>query len=141
MKVLVAAVAEHAWVERGCLSICRTFDSITADKFPYKAPRLSIGLRLIIRRSEAGEHKLNISLADSDGKRVMNTDMKMNINVPEESVPEASFSFALNGQNIVFEKPGDYVVDIVVDNRVEASIPIYVREKKLDWNDKEKTTG
>ncbi|MFH1857057.1 MAG: hypothetical protein ABH836_07555 [Candidatus Omnitrophota bacterium] len=130
MRVLIAAVAEHAWVEKGCLSICRTFDSINADKFPYKIPRLSIGLRVIIRRSEAGEHNLNITLADSDGKKIMNTNMKMNVKVPEESVSESSFSFALNGQNVIFPKQGDYVVDIVVDNRLEASIPIYVREKK-----------
>ena len=45
-------------------------------------------------------------------------------------MPEASFSFALNGQNITFQKPGDYVVNILVDSRVEANIPLYVRENK-----------
>jgi hypothetical protein len=126
MKVLVAAVCEHAWVENGCLSICKTFDSINADKFPYVLPRISVALRLLIRRSEVGEHRLNISLADSDGKKLMNSDLNISFQLPQASVPEASFSFALNGQNISFPKPGDYVVDILIDARVEASIPIYV---------------
>ncbi len=130
MKVLVAVVADHAWVENGCLSLCRTFDSINADKFPHVLPRMSVALRLLISRSEAGEHKLNISLADSDGKKLMNSGLNINFQPPVGSVPEASFSFALNGQNIAFPKPGDYVVDILIDGRVEASIPIYVREAK-----------
>lgn len=130
MKVLVAVVAEHAWVENGCLSLCKTFDSINADKFPYVLPRMSVALRLLIRRSEVGEHKLNITLADSDGKKLMSSDLNINFQPPQGSVPEASFSFALNGQNIAFPKVGDYVVDILIDGRVEASIPIYVREVK-----------
>lgn len=130
MKPLVTVVAEHAWVESGCLNVCRTFDTITTSKFPYKMPRLSIALRLLVRRSEAGEHKLNISLADADGKKLMNANVNMNVQVPPESVPETSTSFVLNGQSVVFPKPGDYVVDIVIDGRVDSSIPIYVREKK-----------
>lgn len=129
MKMLVAAVAEHAWVESGCLSICRAFDTITASSFPYTFPRLSIALRLLVRRAEVGEHKLTVMLADEDGKKLLKADIKMNVQQPQKSVPESSFSFALNGQSIVFPKPGDYVVDILVDNRAEASIPIYVRKK------------
>ncbi len=127
MKVLVAAVTDHAWVESGCLSFCRAFDTINASKFPYQMARLSIALRVLIRRSESGEHKLRISLADSDGKRLLNADLNINFQPPQESVPETSFSFALNGQNIVFQKAGDYVVDIVVDGDVKASVPLYVR--------------
>ena len=132
MKVLVAAVADHAWVENGCLSLCRTFDSINADKFPYVMPRMSVALRLLINRLEIGEHNLGISLTDADGQKLMNSEIKMGFQLPQGSVPEASFSFALNGQNVTFQKPGDYVVNILVDGRVEASIPLYVRENKGD---------
>jgi hypothetical protein len=130
MKVLVAAVADHAWVENGCLTLCRAFDSINVDKFPYVIPRMSVALRLLINRLEAGDHKLNISLTDADGQKLMNSDIKINFQLPQSLVPEASFSFALNGQNVAFQKPGDYVVNILVDGRVEASIPLYVREAK-----------
>ncbi len=134
MKVLVAAVADHAWVENGCLSLCRTFDSINVDKFPYVLTRMSVALRLLINRAEAGEHKLSISLADADGLKLMNSEININFHPPQGSVPEASFSFALNGQNFTFQKPGDYVFNVLIDGRVEASIPLYVREAKR--NDK-----
>jgi len=132
MKVLVAVVAEHAWVENGCLSLARAFDSIGSDKFPHVLPRMSVALRVLISRAEAGEHKLNISLVDSDGKKLMNSDININFQPPEGSVPEASFSFALNGQNVTFPTAGDYVVNILIDGRIEAGIPIYVREKKQE---------
>ena len=53
MKVLIAAVADHAWVENGCLTLCRAFDSINVDKFPYAIPRMSVALRLLINRGSA----------------------------------------------------------------------------------------
>jgi hypothetical protein len=134
MKVLVAAVADHAWVENGCLSLCRAFDSINVDKFPYVIPRMSVALRLLINRLEVGEHKLNISLTDADGQKLMNSDIKINFQFPQSMVPEASFSFALNGQNVAFQKPGDYVVNILIDGRVEGSLPLYVREAKAGGN-------
>lgn len=134
MKVLVAVVAEHAWVENNCLSLCRAFDSITADKFPYVLPRMSVALRLLIRRSEAGMHKLNVLLADSDGKKILSGDLNINFQPPQGSVTEASFSFVLNGQNVAFPKGGDYVVDIIIDGRAEASIPIYIRENRPSEN-------
>ncbi len=130
MKVLIAAVADHAWVENGCLSLCRAFDSISVDKFPYLLARMSVALRLLINRLEAGEHKLGISLTDADGHKLMNSDIKINFQFPEGAVSDTSFSFALNGQNVTFQKPGDYVINILVDARIEASVPLYVRESK-----------
>jgi hypothetical protein len=131
MKILVAVVCEHSWVEDGCLSVSRAFDTISAVSFPYSIPRLSVALRLLLRRTEAGEHRLNISLSDADGKKLMNADLSITMQQAEGSVSESSFSFALNGQNVVFTKAGDYVVDIVIDGKVEASIPLYVKEKQI----------
>ncbi|MDD5116596.1 MAG: hypothetical protein PHW98_05995 [Candidatus Omnitrophica bacterium] len=140
MKVLISAIADHAWVENGCLSLCRAFDSINAGKFPYVLPRISVALRLLVNRLEAGEHGLVIALTDADGKRLMNSDIKANFQFPPGAVSETSFSFALNGQNVSFQKPGDYVVNILIDGKIEASVPLYVREAglkgKLDIPDK-----
>ena len=130
MKVLIAAVSEHAWVENGCLSICRIFDGVSANKFPYTLPRMSIALRLLIGRSEIGEHKINIALVDPEGKKLMNSDININFQPPQNSAPESSSSFALNGQNIIFSKPGDYVVNVLVDGKIQSSVPLYVRENK-----------
>jgi len=129
MKMLVSCLCDHAWVENGCLSIVRTFDSIKVPKFPHSHPRLSIALRMLFRRTEAGLHKMSIVLINEDGKKIINADLNMDVKIPDESLQETSFSFALNAQNVVFPKSGDYAIDIIVDGRVEASIPLYLRDK------------
>ncbi len=128
MRITVAAICEHAWVEQGCLSIAKIFDTVVAKQFPHVVPRLSIAVRILFRRAEAGAHKLNVMLSDADGKKLMNANMDMTIQVPQASTQEGSYSFSLNGQNISFPQAGDYVVDIVIDGRVEASIPVYVKQ-------------
>ena len=130
MKVIVAAVADHAWVESGCLSIIRAFDTISADQFPYVLPRISIALRVLVGRSEAGVHKLDVSLVDPEGNKLMYTDVNINAQFSKESVLESSVSFAFNGQNILFPKRGDYQVNVRIDGEIADSIPLYVVERK-----------
>lgn len=129
MKVIVAAVADHAWVENGCLSIIRAFDTISADQFPYVLPRISIALRLLVGRSEIGAHKIDVSLVDSEGNKLMYTDLNINAQFSEGSVLESSVSFAFNGQNILFAKKGDYQVNVRIDGEISDSIPLYVVER------------
>jgi hypothetical protein len=128
MKVIIAAVCDHAWVENGCLSLFRAFDNVNAAGFPFTLSRMSVALRILIPRSESGMHKKGIILFDSDGKKLMNSDIDINFQPPQGDIPEAAFSFALNGQNIVFAKPGGYSVEVLVDGKPEAGVPFYVRQ-------------
>lgn len=130
MRVVIAAIADHAWVENGCLSVFRTFDSINAGSFPFNLSRISVALRLLIGTAECGGHKLEIILADPEKRKLMNSLVNINFRSPKDSLPEAAFSFALNGQNIIFPNAGDYTVEILIDGKVESSIPLYVRENK-----------
>ena len=44
--------------------------------------------------------------------------------------PDASFvarNFLINIQQLKFEKPGQYAIDIAVDGRQESSIPLQVK--------------
>ncbi len=130
MRVVIAAIADHAWVENGCLSVFRTFDSINARSFPFTLSRISVALRLLIGKEEYGEHKLEIILADPEGRKLMNSLVNINFHSPKDYLSEAAFSFALNGQNIIFPNAGDYSVGILIDGKIEASLPLYVRENK-----------
>ncbi|MBP9855604.1 MAG: hypothetical protein KBD53_12115 [Candidatus Omnitrophica bacterium] len=130
MKLIIAAVADHAWVENGCLTICRTFDTINAPEFPYKIPRISIGVRILVGRSEYGAHALTILLRDAEGNKLINAKTDINVLPPPNDLPETSFSIAVNGQNIEFKHTGDYQVVILTDDVEMANIPIYVRTMK-----------
>ena len=79
---------------------------------------------------ENGCLSLTIVLQDTDGKKLMNSDINIDFQPPQGALPEAAFSFALNGQNVIFSKPGDYGVEILIDGKLEAGLPLYVRETK-----------
>ena len=96
--------------------------------FPLNVPRISIGVRLLIGRSEVGEHNLNLCIQNPDGQKIMNADAKVNVPEPKTDIPEASFSFALNGQNAKFEQPGDYQMVITIDGEIQSTTPLYVRK-------------
>ena len=85
MKILVAAIADHAWVENSCLSLFRTIDMVNAQKFPYTLPRISVALRLVFNRSEAGIHKMNIS-----GNAVMRSNRIFSMSYKPEVKPAGS---------------------------------------------------
>ena len=130
MKVLIVAVCDHCWVENGCLSLFRAFDSVNAAAFPFTLSRISVALRILIGRSEYGPHRLTIVLQDPDGKKLMNSDINIDFQPPQGAFPEAAFSFAMNGQNVIFPKAGDYGVEILIDGKLESGVPLYVRERK-----------
>jgi hypothetical protein len=132
MQLVIAAISDHAWVEKGCLSICRTIDTIVVSKFPHIQSRLSIALRGLYRRSETGIHKIKIILMDEDGKAIMSTNGEINLHPPKDAIIESSFAFVLNGQNIKFSKPGTYSVDFLIDGNVKASLSLYVRKKQKE---------
>jgi len=130
MRVIISAVCDHAWVENGCLSLFRAFDSINVGSFPFTLSRISVALRVLVGRAEHGRHVLSIVMSDSEGKRLMNNDINVDLKPTAESLPEAAFSFSLNGQNVVFDKPGEYKVEILIDGRIESAVPLYVVKHK-----------
>ena len=94
-------------------------------------------LRIVFKRVEEGEHKLRINFVDEDGKFVMpSIELPFEVNVP----PGDSFlyrNFILNIQRLKFENFGQHAIDIAIDGRQEASIPLEVKQVP----DKENTAG
>jgi len=54
-------------------------------------------------------------------------DMLVEVALP----PEVNFvarNFVINIQQLKFDKPGQYAIDIAIDGRQEASIPLHVKQ-------------
>lgn len=127
MRVIVAAIAEHAWEENGSLSICKMFDTINCPGFPFSLPRISIAVRMLFEDSEAGVHSLKIVLSDHEGIQIVTADGEINLAVSPNAGPrEYSIPFVLNGQNVNFQHSGTYTVDIIIDGCNEQCVPLYV---------------
>jgi hypothetical protein len=70
---------------------------------------------------------LKLNFVDEDGKLVMpSIDMPVEITFPEEA-NFLSRNFVVNIQQLKFEKPGLYSIDVGIDGRHEGSIPLLVK--------------
>ena len=71
---------------------------------------------------------LRIKIVDEDGVGVVpDVGRRLDVSVPEDSF-FISRNFVLNIQQLPFEKPGMYSVDIFLDDEHQTSIPLQVRQ-------------
>ena len=127
MNIQVAVLCDAATDYGGKLNLLGTFDTIITQLLPAHHPQCSIALRIAFGRVEEGAHKVRMNFVDEDGRFVMpSIDMPLDVAVP----PEQSVlvrNFVINIQQLKFDKPGQYSIDIAIDGRHETSIPLYVR--------------
>ena len=135
MDIQVAVLCDAATDYKGKLNLLGTFNSVHTRELPANYPQCSIVLRVVFKLVEEGSHKLRINFVDEDGKFVMpSIELPFEVSVPEND-SFAYRNFILNIQRLKFEKFGQHAVDIAIDGRQEASIPLEV--KQIPGQDKE----
>src|SRR5262245_10236821 len=127
MDIQVAVLCDAATDTNGKLNMLGTFDTIYTQQLPAVHPQCSIALRFVFTKIEEGPHKLKLNFVDEDGRLVMpSIDMPVEITFPEEA-NFLSRNFVVNIQQLKFEKPGLYSIDVGIDGRHEGSIPLLVK--------------
>ncbi len=130
MNIQVAVLCDAATDYNGKLNLIGTFDTIVAKQMPALHPQCSVALRIIFDKVEEGAHKLKMNFVDEDGRLVMpSIDLPVDVPIPADA-GFVSRNFVINIQQLKFERPGMYSIDLAVDGRQEASIPLCV--KKLE---------
>ena len=128
MAIQVAVLCDAATDYKGKLNLLGTFNSVHTRELPANYPQCSIVLRVVFKLVEEGSHKLRINFVDEDGKFVMpSIELPFEVSVPEND-SFAYRNFILNIQRLKFEKFGQHAVDIAIDGRQEASIPLEVKQ-------------
>jgi hypothetical protein len=127
MTIQIAVLCDAATDYSGKLNLLGTFDTIITSQLPAVHPQCSIALRISFNRIEEGSHKVKMNFVDEDGRLVMpSIDMPVDISIPQD----ANFlvrNFIINVQQLKFDQPGQYSIDIAIDNRHEMSIPLFVK--------------
>lgn len=127
MKVELFAMCDAATDSAGKLNILGVYDTIGSVKVPFVQNRCAIVLKVRFERIERGEHKLKLTIVDQDGKPVVPAlEGPINIGFPDSS-PSATAQLILDLQNVRFDKFGEFAIDLAVDGRQEASIPLFVK--------------
>ena len=127
MDIQIAVLCDAAMDSAGKLSLLGAFDTISAVRMPAIHPQCAIALRLVFQKIEEGAHKLKLNFVNEDGRQVMpSIDMPVQVDLPEDAT-FASRNFIVNIQRLEFGTPGLYSVDIALDGRHTASIPLLVK--------------
>jgi hypothetical protein len=130
MTIQVAVLCDAATDYNGKLNLLGTFDTIYTPQLPAQHPQCSIATRIAFDRMEEGQHKLVVNFVDEDGQPIMHS---MDVSVDATFPPDATFisrNFIINIQQLNLEKTGLYSIDLSIDGRALASIPLAV--KRLD---------
>ena len=127
MTIQIAVLCDAATDYNGKLNLLGTFDTIITSALPAIHPQCSVALRISFNRIEEGSHKVKMNFVDEDGRLVMpSIDMPVDVSIPGD----ANFlvrNFIINVQQLKFDQPGQYSIDIAIDNRHEMSIPLLVK--------------
>jgi hypothetical protein len=127
MNIQVAVLCDAATDDRGKLNLLGTFDTIMTPQMPAVHPQCSVALRVTFSQEDEGEHKLKLNFVDADGRSVMPPmDVQVQVALPEDT-HFLTRNVIVNIQQVKFEKPGLYSIDIFLDDRQQASIPLLVK--------------
>ena len=128
MKIELFAICDFAADYAGKLVVVGIFDSLNAHQVPVVHPNLSVAIKIRFEKIEEGEKKVRFSISNADGGTVLPPiEMPITAHVPED-LPSATVNLVLNIGGIQFAHFGEHSVDLALDGRHEASIPLFVRQ-------------
>ena len=133
MNIVVFSLCDAATVDvAGKLNVLGAFDTIWTGKLPMVYPQCALALRIRFESIEKGEHRVAVNFVDLDGKPVIPAAQgSINIQFPDEQ-RSGSANLVLNLQMLKLESHGEYSIDLAMDGRKEASLPLFVRERKQE---------
>ena len=127
MRVEIFTLCDAATTDAaGKLNILGSFDRLNAREAPVTHPQCALALKLRFERLEEGQKRIRIAFVDSDGASVMPTlDTTTQVQFqPDDSSATASLVLVI--QQLKLPTFGEYSIDLAVDDRHEASIPLLV---------------
>jgi hypothetical protein len=127
MKVEIFTLCDAATVDAGGkLNILGSFDRLSAKEVPVTHPQCALAIKLRFERVEEGQKRIRIAFVNPDGASVTptidaTTEVRFRGNDSTSTV-----SLALGIQQLKLPKFDEYSIDLAVDDRHEASIPLFV---------------
>jgi hypothetical protein len=127
MNVQVAVLCDAATDDNGKLNLLGAFDTIFARDLPAIHPQCSVALRVTFLSQDEGKRQLKLNFVDADGHSVMPPiEIPVEVRLPED-MHFGTRNFVINIQQLKFNEPGLYSVDVSLDAQVQASIPLLVK--------------
>jgi len=127
MNIQVAVLCDAANEDSGKLNLLGAFDTIYAPQMPAVHPQCSVALRVTFMSGEEGERKLKLNFVNGDGRAIMPAiEMPVSVALPDD-VHFVTRNFIINIQQLKFAEAGLYSVDVRLDDKSEAGIPLSIK--------------
>jgi len=130
MRVEIFTLCDAATLDAaGKLNILGSFDRLNAREEPVVHPQCALAIKLRFERIEEGQKQIRILFVDQDGASVMpNVEATTQVRI-QDNDSSATVSLALNIQQLRLPRFDEYSIDLAIDGRQEASIPLFVRRQ------------
>lgn len=129
MQIEIFSLCDAATSGGGKLNVLGAFDTIWTTKMPVVHPQCTVALRVRFHSSEGNKHNVSVKFVDADGKHIVPaTNGMVNINYPQGQI-SSSANLILNIQGLKLEKHGEYSIDLTIDGKAKASLPLFVRQR------------
>lgn len=127
MNIQVAVLCDAATDDNGKLNLLGAFDTIFAPQWPAVHPQCSVALRVTFMSGDEGERKLKLNFVNADGRSIMPAiDIPVSVVMPEDA-HFVTRNFVVNIQGLKFAEAGLYSVDVRLDDKSRAAIPLWVK--------------
>ena len=128
MNIQVAVLCDAATDDNGKLNLLGAFDTIYARELPAIHPQCAVALRVTFSSEDEGKHNLRLNFVDADGRSIMPDfpSIPVEVTLPED-MHFGTRNFIFNLQQLKFDEPGMYSVDVIVDDHPQASVPLTVK--------------
>ena len=127
MNIQVAVLCDAATDINGKLSLLGAFDAIYTQQMPVIHPMCAVALRMTFGHAEEGDRQLRLNLVDEDGRAIMPAiDLPIQIALPDDA-HFVTRNFVVTFQQLKFDQPGLYSMDVSLDGRQQVSIPLFVK--------------
>ena len=128
MNIEAFLLCDAATDQQGKLNVLGAFDNIWVRQLPVKHPQCSIAARIRFDRTEEGSHSVKIQIIDEDGQNIA-PKLEGNISVrTSPGLDSLATNLILNIQGLEFKQYGRFQIDLVVDDQLQASLPLRVSE-------------
>ncbi len=126
MNIEVFSLCDAATNDTGKLNILGAFDTIWMAQVPGIHPQCAVVLRVRFGSLERGEHSIAVNFVDADGKHIIPSASGMiNVSFPDGQ-RTGSANLILNIHGLKIEKFGEYSIDLAIDAKNMASLPLFV---------------
>jgi hypothetical protein len=127
VNIQVAVLCDAATDDNGKLNLLGSFDTIFTPQLPAVHPQCAVALRVTFNPGDEGPHKFKLNFVNADGHSIMPPiEIPVAVALPDD-VHFLTRNFIINIQQLKFAEAGLYSVDVRLDDKSQAGIPLSVK--------------